>query len=179
MNTIESAVVTASRAHIMKPKTVVAVIGPRHSGKSTIIQALTGCKNGVFHGSVEDRTTGKWIEVIASSPQEKHMPDLKARMSAAANDPHCLGLVVALQPTHPRKRVSMEDVFEMARGHRAKCYAFAISQPHDENKADGVEISDVEKRLMNLGIEIPIQPLDARRFAHVNAAVIREIVGWF
>jgi ABC-type phosphate/phosphonate transport system ATPase subunit len=34
-------------------KKFIAVIGRRKAGKSTVIQSLTGCKNGAFRGRVE------------------------------------------------------------------------------------------------------------------------------
>ena len=159
----------------------IAVIGQRNAGKSTIIRALTACKTVGFRGPIEDLKTKKWIEVIASSPQERDMPNLAARMRSAANDPNCLGIVAALQPSYPRTHILMEDVFKIAQKHHAKCYAFAISQPYDENRADGVEIADLEARLATSRIRLnrPMQSLDARRFAYLNAAIIQKTVGLF
>ena len=161
-------------------KTFIAVIGDQNSGKSTIIRALTGCKSGISRNRVENRITGKWIQVIASSPQEKRIShsDLKRKMNEAATDPQSLGLVIALQPTYPTKRLSIVDVFEMAEEFSMRRHVFVISRPYS-NKADRTEVAEIEKRLSRFHIENPIQPVDARRFAHVNASAIRDIVGWF
>jgi len=165
----------------MKAKKIfIAVIGDQNSGKSTIIRALTGCKSGISRNRVENRITGKWIQVIASSPQEKRIShsDLKRKMNEAATDPQSLGLVIALQPTYPTKRLSIVDVFEMAEEFSMRRHVFVISRPYS-NKADRTEVAEIEKRLSRFHIENPIQPVDARRFAHVNASAIRDIVGWF
>jgi GTPase SAR1 family protein len=161
-------------------KNFIAVIGDQNSGKSTIIQALTGCKSGISRNRVEDRVTGKWIQVIASSPQEKRISrsDLKRKIGEAATDPLCLGLVIALQPTYPRKRLSIVDVFAVAEEYSMKRHVFVISRPYS-SKADRTEVSEIETRLSKFHIEGPVQPVDARRFAHVNASAIRDIVGWF
>jgi hypothetical protein len=159
----------------------IGVIGQRNAGKSTIIRALTACKTVGFRGAVHDRKTKQWIEVIASSPQERDMPNLAAKIRSAANDPNCLGIVAALQPSHPRKHILMEEVFKIAQEHRAKCYAFAISQPHNKNKSYGVEIANLKARLVRSRIRLtePIQSLDARRFAYLNAEIIQKTVALF
>jgi len=99
-------------------------------------------------------------------------------MNEAATDPQSLGLVIALQPTYPTKRLSIVDVFEMAEEFSMRRHVFVISRPYS-NKADRTEVAEIEKRLSRFHIENPIQPVDARRFAHVNASAIRDIVGWF
>jgi hypothetical protein len=159
----------------------IAVIGQRNAGKSTIIRALTACKTVGFRGRVEDGKTNEWIEVIASSPQERDMPDLATKMRKAANDPDCLGVVAALQPDYRGKRICMEGVFEIAQKCHAKCYAFIISQPYDEERARGVSLTKVTTRLTEFRIRLakPIHPLDARRFAHLNAAEIQKIANLF
>jgi energy-coupling factor transporter ATP-binding protein EcfA2 len=163
-------------------KKFVAVIGDQNSGKSTVIQALTGCRNAAFRGRMEEKTSGKWIEVIASSPQEKDIRDLAERIKAATSDSQCLGVVIALQPNHPRnreKRPWIEDVFDLAKKSRMARYAFVISEPYDRKKSDAIEVAEIDKRLRNYGIQEPIQELDGRRFAHVNASKIAGYVAWF
>jgi hypothetical protein len=159
----------------------IAVIGQRNAGKSTIIRALTACKTVGFRGRMRDHKTNKWLEVIASSPQERSMPDLAKRIRDAANDQDCLGIVAALQPSYPTTHIWIEDVFKIAQKHDAKCYAFAIAQPYDENPANGVNISNLKERLSkaHIRLEKPIRSLDARRFAYLNAAIIQKAASLF
>jgi GTP-binding protein EngB required for normal cell division len=52
-------------------KTFILLIGASNSGKSTVIQSLTGCKSRTADsGYVVDYSTGRKIYVIVSSPQE-------------------------------------------------------------------------------------------------------------
>jgi len=158
-------------------KSLIAVIGNGGSGKSTIIQSLTGCKSASFQGRMEDGKTEEWIEVIAHSPQETGLSkaELERTMKTVARDPRCLGIVIALQPTRPYTRLWIEDVLKMSTVYRISSHCFAIVTPYDETRADGVELSNVKTRC----IGVPIHAIDARRFAYLNARRIRRAVGWF
>jgi hypothetical protein len=98
-------------------------------------------------------------------------------MKAAATNALSLGMVIALQPNNPTSRLSIEDVLEMAQRYAFECHIFVIEKPYMGSHGTDPEI--IRERLVQFDIKTPIQPLDARRFAHVNAAVIRDIVGWF
>jgi Fe-S cluster assembly ATPase SufC len=100
----------------MKP--FVAVIGDRKSGKSTIIRSLTGCPTGSFVGEVAEKVHGKKIYVIAHSLQEKEeLPkgeSLSAILKKVIKDNNILGIVIAIQPNNPTKKISMENIFRSA-----------------------------------------------------------------
>jgi GTPase SAR1 family protein len=163
-------------------KKLIAVIGNAHAGKSSIIQSLTGCENRMFRGRVTDRDTRKWVNVIASSPKEDSITRQKlvAMMRAAAMGKRSLGLVIALQP-HKIKasvRLTIEDVFKISSRYEFDRHVFVISKPYNK-RASGIDIAKIQKLLGKSEIEVPIQPLNARRFAHINASLIRDVVGWF
>jgi len=149
--------------------TFVAIIGSRNSGKSTIIKSLTGCPTGQFRDTVGDAATGRSIFVVGSSPQEVALPLLKLRkiLKQAANDPLCNGVVIALQPTFPSKRLSMEQVFSEATAHNFTVFAYVLDPEH--SGASG-QTAGVNFRLAHIGVKARV--LDARRFAHINAAAI-------
>lgn len=160
-------------------KKFIAVIGNRNSGKSTIIRSVTGVNASTSPERVTDLSTKKWILVVSHSPQEQPIsPDqLRKEMKVAATNALSLGMVIALQPNNPTSRLSIEDVFEMAQGCAFECHVFVIEKPY--KGSDGTDPEIIRERLVQFDIKTPIQSLDARRFAHMNAAVIRDIVGWF
>lgn len=161
-------------------KSFVAVIGHRESGKSSIIRALTGVKGQRSPELVEDVSTGKWIHVISHSPEECPLPDKQFRnvMNMVANSRLARGVVIALQPNRPSRRQSIEDIFRMAKAYRFNFRVFVIETPYQRNSR-GTDPTEIEQRLTAVGVSVRAQPLDARRFAHINAAAIRNIVGWF
>jgi energy-coupling factor transporter ATP-binding protein EcfA2 len=148
----------------------VAVIGSRDSGKSTIIKSLTGCLNNSFRGTVSDLASKISVEVIASSPQERAMSlaDLRAHLKKAAK-PSFTGIVCALQPSRPNKRLSMEDVLTEADAKGFTIYAFVLDPPR---QGPAHLAANVTSRLAALGLKFTT--LDARRFAHLNAVDINK-----
>jgi energy-coupling factor transporter ATP-binding protein EcfA2 len=160
-------------------KKFIAIIGRSTAGKSTIIRALTGTKGSKQPERIKDRSTMKWIGVISHSPQEQPIPfkQLRKEMRAAATDARSIGMVIALQPTHPTTRLSIEEVFEMVQSFAFERHVFVIARSYKGFR--GIDPEVIQERLAKFDFEKPIQPLDARRFAHVNASVIRDIVGWF
>lgn len=161
-------------------KSFVAVIGHRRSGKSSIIRALTGVRGQRSPEHVEDVSTGKWIHVISHSPEECPLPDRQFRnvLNMVANSRLARGVVIALQPNHPSRRQSIEDIFRVAKTYRFSFRVFVIETPYEGNSR-GTDPAEIEKRLTSVGVNVRVQSLDARRFAHINAAAIRNIVGWF
>lgn len=149
--------------------TFVAVIGSRNSGKSTIIRSLTGCPSGQYRGSVQDGSTGRAIEVIGSSPQEKalSLAQLRAILKRAAQNSACNGVVCALQPTFPRERLSIEDVLAEALAQGFAVHTFILDPEHLGTTGN---MNTVKPRLPK-GISPPTA-LDARRFAYLNASII-------
>src|SRR5271167_4108150 len=106
-------------------KKVVLVVGRPNSGKSTVIQSLTGCNSSRFQGEIEDKKSKKKIYVIAASPEEKLIDGtgfnavnqtavLKAILNRVKTSPDFIGLVIAMQgrPVQVRggSRLRIEDV---------------------------------------------------------------------
>ena len=91
-------------------KKLVVVIGYKNSGKSTIIQSLTGCPTKSFCDFVIDEDTKNSVFVIASSPQEDPMTEEKLHqiLDSVIAKGRCSGVVIAIQPTrmpaYPWKR---------------------------------------------------------------------------
>jgi len=159
-------------------KRFVAVIGDPNSGKSTIIQSLTGCKNKTFRGCVKDHASGTEIEVVASSPQEKTISKrrLTRMFRRAAQRPQSAGLIMAIQPNQPHTRICMEDLFALARQFNLSPYAFVLSPGYQTQPSKG-QTKKVEDRLVGYTTRINI--VNGKRFSHLNAAIIRDTVGFF
>lgn len=150
----------------------VAVIGNRNSGKSTVIRSLTSCPNSTFRGWVGDISTSQTIYVICSSPQERPMtlPELRKILKACASESNCRGLVVAIQPTSPTKRLSMETIFqEVASIGSFRSHAFILAPGRD---GEAPNTATIAARLKP--IEVNPIPLDGRRFSLINAQVINR-----
>lgn len=150
----------------------IAVIGNRNSGKSTVIRSLTGCPNCTFRGEVEDITTGESIYVICSSPQERHLSlqELRKILKACTANRKHRGLVMAIQPTSPTKRLSMENIFqEVASSGFFQSHAFVLAPGRVGGYPNTAAIA---KRLKPL--KLKAITLDGGRFAMLNARVINK-----
>ena len=148
----------------------IAIIGNRNSGKSTIIKSLTGCPTGQFRGSITDRATSRIVEIIGSSPQEKalSLTELQKILRRGLK-PNCNGVICALQPTNPSKRLSLEDVMQTALAFGYQVRPFVLDPEH--GGATG-NLSKICNRFPT-GV-LPAVQLDARRFAHLNASIIHS-----
>lgn len=95
-------------------KEFIAIIGTSKSGKSTVIQSLTGCATRSFQGFVRDKASRKEIFVVCGSPQETNLSlyELRRIVRRVLRKKSAIALVIALQPTNPSRRVPMEDVFK-------------------------------------------------------------------
>jgi len=151
----------------MKP--FIAIIGSRNSGKSTIIRSLTGAKFGQFIGTIQDITTGREIEVIGSSPQESvlSLAELRKIIRKAASNSNCQGVVCALQPTLPTKRLSMEQVLKEAAASGMAVHAYILDPEYGGSTGHATAVA---ARLRSAGFSS--RTLDGRRFAHINAATV-------
>ena len=152
----------------MKP--FIAVIGGRNSGKSTVISSLTGCPTHRFRNFVVDLASSHSIFVIASSPQED--PLTSARLTRILNqvtaDSDCLGIVIAIQPTKPYSRLSIEQIFTAVQNtHEYNIHAFSLDPGY--NGAQG-STAALQTRLNPLGVHL--NQLSAQRFAFASAADI-------
>jgi hypothetical protein len=157
----------------MKP--CILVIGGQDSGKSTIIASLCGCRRG-FRGPVTDHTNGRQIYVVASSPQEARLEseELDEILDEVRSSRNIVGLVMAVQPTVARTRLRMEEIVRAAQDTgRMSIHAFILDPPYNGNGE--VDVAVVRGRLTGMGVAA--RRLDARRFAFLNAARIRTIVG--
>ena len=155
-------------------KKFIAIIGRADAGKSTVIVSLTGCRNRGFQGTVTDQSNNENIYVIASSPQEKNLSpgEFQNILTQVRQDKKCRGLVMAIQASYPRIRLSLEDIIQEVQDTNSfEPYLFILepgfSQPPEEQL-----IIDVNNRLSNTGL-VP-QVLDGRRFAFLNARNINQ-----
>jgi len=158
----------------MKP--FVILIGGHNSGKSTIVASLTGCTTRSYQGTIIDGSTRREIYVVASSPQEAGLSqtELDNILDTVRRRRNIVGLVMAIQPTYPHTRLSLEDIIRSAQIRSAfSIFTFLLDPPFQNGEA--VDMEDVRERLGNLNVAPHY--LDARRFPHLNAADIRTIVG--
>jgi len=131
----------------------VAMIGERNSGKSTIIKSLTGCPNGSFRGFVQDLSNAHRIYVVCSSPQERDLPleEFQDILEVCAVAPDCRGLVMAIQPTLPGIRLSIEATFqEITDAGVFQPHAFIINPGRDGRVP---EADPIALRLAPFGVE--------------------------
>ncbi len=157
----------------MKP--FIAVIGTRNAGKSTVIRSLTGCPTKSWRDVVKDKSTGRGIYAIASSPQEDPLDRERFReiVEQVARDESILGLVMAVQPSWPATRLSLEDIFQIVQG-RLSPTAVMLHPPYNDNGASPPAQS-VQARLKPFGVTLIV--LDGRRFAYLNASNTRGLAG--
>lgn len=163
----------------MKRKPFVAVIGEARSGKTTVVRSLTGCPAGWPRGGqfVIDKTDGREIYVIDKSPQESGLNknEFEKALRQCIRKKSLVGIVMALQPTEPRTRLSIEDVFAAVSGHRQLLPIAVVLNPGYNSLSNGRSASDVRKRLSPFGAKVVA--LNGQRFAHLNARRIRKLAG--
>lgn len=150
----------------------VAIIGQRNSGKSTVIKSLTGCPTNGHRGFVDDEESGKSIYVVCGSPQEapedlQDIAELQRILDKVASRDGCSGIVMAIQPSRPSVRLSMEDILSEVQLRKFKIHAYVLDPGRASNS---VPLVDVNQRLQ--GLAIVAEPLDGRRFSHLNASII-------
>ncbi len=156
-------------------KKLVAVVGYGNAGKSTIIQSLTGCSGRGYEGYVEDHCSNESVYVFASSPQENPYgkaptrEDQKARFQQDLEKltANCRGVVIAIQPTNPRVKVAMEDIFEIALALGFECWSFWLSPYYDGRTVNEIDLAS------RTPSKVKTSTLDARRFALKNANAIQ------
>ena len=150
----------------------IAIIAKSKSGKSTIIKTLTGCPTSNYRDFVEDKLTGERIFVICGSPQEQSLSlsQLRTLLKAASSDRACRGVVIAIQPTRPHSRLSMETIFQEA----DNCGGFEMNAFIIDPERDGKAASTSSIRTRLGAFDVKIQTLDGRRFALSNAQIIND-----
>ncbi len=156
----------------MKP--FIAVIGTRNAGKSTVIRSLTGCPTKSWRNVVKDKSTRRSIYAIASSPQEDPLDRERFReiIEQVARDESILGLVMAVQPSWPATRLSLEDIFQIVQG-KLSPTAVMLHPPYNDDGASSPQ--SVQARLKPFGVTLTV--LDGRRFAYLNASDTRGLTG--
>jgi predicted kinase len=156
-------------------KKLVAVIGYGKSGKSTIIQSLTGCESRSFEGVVSDLADGQSIYVHTASPQEKPETDeerFKIILKQVVKDAAIQGLVIAIQPTMATARLRMEVMFQLAKKAGLLNYAFILDPPRNDAS---INFEYVSKRVLEGDPDASVFKLNGRRFAILNAEAIRAL----
>jgi hypothetical protein len=121
---------------------------------------------------VKDITTGESIYVICSSPQERPLTlqEFRKILKACTANTKCRGLVVAIQPTSPTKRLSMETIFqEVASSGYFQSHAFVL----DPGRVGGSpNTAAIATRLKPFKLK-PVA-LDGGRFAMINAQLVNK-----
>jgi energy-coupling factor transporter ATP-binding protein EcfA2 len=158
----------------------VAVIGKQKSGKSTIIQSLSGCNNHSSKELITDRSVNSSIYVHAPSPQEDPKTNevvFSKILDKVLATGGCQGIVIAIQPTLPLRRLRMERMFEIAKKKGLESYAFIIEYPFDKKKSSGRigNFEVIKKRISRSDPSASVVAIDGRRFASLNSEVIRSI----
>lgn len=156
-------------------KKFIAVIGNHNAGKSTVIVSLTGCGNRSFRDKVTDESSNESIYVIASSPQEKELTQkaLQDILTQVIRDDNCRGLVMAIQPTNPRVRLSLEDIIQEVQNRNVfEPYLFVLEPGREDSLGVHSILADINRRLEGTGL-VP-QVLDGRRFAFLNTRDINQ-----
>jgi energy-coupling factor transporter ATP-binding protein EcfA2 len=160
-------------------KKFVGVIGPDKSGKSTVIQSLTGCHDHSFIGFVYDHSVSSKIWVHATSPQEQppnHQttePIYRRYLRRVIQHQDAQGFVIAIRPNLPRRRLSMDRMFQLASQYGFETYAFILDPTyHGQNLGNFNQISN---RLLAADPNVQIFKQDGRRFAILTAEAIRAI----
>jgi energy-coupling factor transporter ATP-binding protein EcfA2 len=162
-------------------KKFVAVVGYRNSGKSTIIQSLSGCKSHSYKGLITDSSVNLSVYVHAASPQEDPRTNEGAFtriLNRVKADASCQGLLIAVQPTLTRERLRMERMFEIARQAGLETYAFVIEFPFDKKRLaqGGIgNFENIKERILKSDPKAKISSIDGRRFAILNSEAIRSI----
>lgn len=163
------------------------VIGAQNAGKSTLIRGIAGCPTKKYKGFVWDCIRGKCVYVFCSSPQEdSSITDAcySEALRQAAEEPRCAFVLLAVQPSRPRLRISLEHCVARARDQGiTDLRAFVIEHPHSPNGADlsAEEMACLRERLNQLGIT-DVTPVDNRLLLAGNVVkcwdVLRRWAGW-
>jgi energy-coupling factor transporter ATP-binding protein EcfA2 len=153
----------------------LGIIGQRNSGKSTLIKSLTGCPTNSYRGFVVDEQSGRSIYVVCGSPQEdpeelRDLDELKGILDEVASREGCIGIVMAIQPSQPSIRLSMEGIFQEVQRRKLQIYSYVLDPGRGGNT---MPVAAVDIRLKPLGVVST--PLDGRRFAQLNAEFVNSV----
>ena len=157
----------------MKP--LIAIVGVRGSGRSSIIRCLTGAPSDGFRGYITSRDTRESILVLASSPWEARVDpaELTRTLSEAVSDPACRGIVCALQPDSPRLAV----VEHLAAKEHLETHVFLVNPPRGGTEANPAASRELDRRLGRFGVLI--HSLDGNLFPFRNATTIESMTALY
>ena len=158
---------------VKKLKPFVGVVGYANSGKSAVISSLTGCRNSTYRGLINNIQTNESILVYASSPQENPISkqEFIVSINSASMDPECRGVVCAIQPTKPRTRISIEDIYgEVVKNGKFKPFIFLLDPPRKKNTRQGGIFGNISSRTKS----ISIVKLNGEVFPYSNAEIIQN-----
>jgi hypothetical protein len=113
--------------------------------------------------------------VHAKSPQENPATDEKTFIDIlqdVLDGKRIQGLAIAIQPTSPRQRLSMDRMFVLAKKAGFESYAFILDPPRGGRSTD---FEGVRDRVLAGDPMAQVFKLDARRFAVLNSEAIRVL----
>lgn len=95
--------------------------------------------------------------------------DLTEMLNRFRNDKNCRGFVIAMQPTHPYRRLSMEDILRaVQRNGGFDIFPFVLHPDYQGAQP----FAHIQQQLAQLNIQ-PTQ-LDGQRFAFISASIINK-----
>jgi hypothetical protein len=98
-------------------------------------------------------------------------------LKSAASRSQSTGLIIAIQPKKKtNKRLKMEEIFSLASRHQLSPYAFVLS-PGYKDGSHAIDLTDIRTRLASSPVHL--QAINAKRFSHINASIIRDTAGLF
>lgn len=153
----------------------LGIIGQRNSGKSTLIKSLTGCPTNSYRGFVVDEHSGRSIYVVCGSPQEdpgklRDLDELKGILDEVASREGCIGIVMAIQPSQPSIRLSMDEIFQEVQRRKFQIHSYVLDPGRGGNTTP---VAAVNTRLKPFGVVST--SVDGRRFAQLNAEFVNSV----
>ena len=158
----------------------IGIIGNRNFGKSTIIQSLTGCQSTSYRGYINGNQNQK-VYVCCSSPQERIFEfngkedidaiiDIMSQITNASSG--CRGMIIAIQPTNPHVRPSMERIYQEAalRGFTS-IYGYVVDPGYH---ASGNIFISVQQRLQSINQHLIVSNISGIDFPFYNATQINN-----
>lgn len=160
----------------------VGVVGNKNSGKSSIIQSVTGCKSPIYNDFIYDNSTNESIYVCCHSPQELifnysgsvNIEAIEELVENLKSKKNCRGLIMALQPNNPRIKPSIEDVYNVVTRNASgfsSFYCFVVEPGYINSPSI---INDVGQRLSSVGLTQPPIPISGEEFPFKSATKINN-----
>jgi predicted kinase len=124
---------------------------------------------------VQDFSNRHSLYVIAASPQETGLTaaDFQRILNLILRTPLAQGLIAAIQPSQPTRRLRMEQMLDMARQSGFETFAFVLDPPRQRRNLQSFD--EIRERILQADPVAQVVRLDGRRFAVLNAEAIRAI----